>query len=227
MDEVMLLALRAFAFVVVEANGYADKHWAETPLRAAPPAEVSRILGLSPEDPAAPPPVHYGPRSLVIPPPSGPDWPKMVGKGYLPKSRRVGPDGEPMGPPVHLHREEAALSDKAICQKGTHAIIAALEGEGQVVVPALHREARAVLGAYPRDLRGLPEMELRRILKEELVPALAGKLKGSPDPPAFFRDCAITLKAMIALGEDTRTFRAEEPDGFLHLEARTLRANAR
>lgn len=225
MDEVMLSALRAFAFVVVEANGYADKHWAETPLRSAPAAEVSRILGLSAEGAGAP--VHYGPKSLVIPPASGPEWPKMVGKGYLPKSRRVGPDGEPLGPWVRLAREEVALSDKAICQKGTAAIIRAMESDGEVIIPALHREARAVLGAYPRDLRGLPENELRNILKEELVPALAGKVRGNPEHPRFFRDCAITLKAMIALGEDTRTFRAEEPEGFLHLEARTLRANAR
>lgn len=227
MDAVMLLAFRAFAFVVVEANGYADKHWAETPLRTAPLDEVARILGLSPADAAAPAPVHYGPRSLVIPPPSGPDWPRMVGKGYLPKSRRVGPDGEPIGPPVRLPREESPLSDKAICQKGTTAIIAELVREGEVIIPALHREARGVLGAYPRDLRGLPEVELRRILKEELVPALAGKVRGTPEHPVFFLHCAMILKAMISLGEDTRTFRAEEPEAFLHLEARTLRANVR
>jgi hypothetical protein len=228
MDEVVLLALRAFAFVVVEANGYADKHWTETPLRAAPLDEVSRVLGLTRADDGARAPVHYGPRALVIPPATEPDWPKMIGKGYLPKSRRVGPDGEPMGPPVRLRREEVgALPDKELCQKGTAAIITGMESEGQVVFPALHREARAVLGAYPRDLRGLPEIELRRVLKEELVPALAGKVKGNPEHPRFFQDCAVILKAMVALGEDTRAFRAEEPEAFLHIEARQLRANAR
>ncbi len=227
MDEVLLLAFRALAFVVVEANGYADKHWLETPLRLAPLDEVTRILGLSPAPIEARAPVHYGPRALVIPPATEPDWPKMIGKGYLSKSRRVGHDGEPVGPPVRLSREDAQLSDVAVCQKGTAAIITGLESEGQVIIAALHREARGVLGAYPRDLRGLPEAELRKILKEELVPALAGKVKGDPDHPAFFRDCAILLKAMVALGEDTRAFRAEEPEAFLHLEARTLRANAR
>jgi hypothetical protein len=227
MDEVLLLAFRAFAFVVVEANGYADKRWAETPLRTAPLAEVARLLGLPSADAEPRAPVHYGSRALVVPPASGPEWPRMVGKGYLPKSRRVGPDGEPAGPPVRLRREEAALPDKELCQKGTTAIIAGLEGEGEVIIPALHREARAVLGAYPRDLRGLPEVELRRVLSEELVPALAGKVGGNPEHPAFFLRCAVILKAMVALGEDTRTFRAEEPDAFLHLEARTLRANAR
>ncbi len=226
MDQVLLLAFRAFAFVVVEANGYADKRWAETPLRAAHVAEVSRILGLSP-DSGEGTPAHHGPRPLVIPPATGPSWPKMVGKGYLPKSRRVGPDGELQGPPVRLDRELNKLPDKELCQKGCAAIISDLEGEGQVIIAALHREARAVLGGYPRDLRGLPEAELKRILKEELVPALAGKVKGDPEHPAYFSDCALVLKAMVALGEDTRTFRAEEPDPFLHMEARQLRANAR
>jgi len=119
------------------------------------------------------------------------------------------------------------LTDKELCQKGAASIITGLQEEGVYVIPGLFKCARGVLGEYPRDLRWLPEAELRKILKEELVPKLAGRVGGAPTHPWFFRDCATVLKAMIALGEDTRAFRADETAGFLHEEARFIRGNSR
>ena len=225
-DEVILLAYRAFAFVVAEANGYADKRWAESRLRTAALAEVEKILGLAPISADLPAPVHHGRAPWVIPSSDEPLWPRMIGKGFLPKSRAIDRSGATLGQPYRCTTEEVLLRDDLLCQKSSSTLISKLEAEGILILPGLHRQARGVLGEYPRDLREATEAERRTILAEALLPKMAGKVGGDPEHPLFFVHCAIVLRDMIELGEDTRTFRAEEPREFIHEEAERIRSLA-
>lgn len=231
LDEVMVIAHRSLAFVVSEANGYADKHWAESHYRTATLSRCESTLGLEAAPAELPAPVHYGPRKLLLRPAEGPTWPKMIGLGYLPKGRIVDASGQTLGEPFRCTPEEAALADNLLCQRGTTTLLPKIEAMGQVVFAGLHRHARSVLGGHPQDLRALSRAELERTVKEVLVPKLAGKVRGDVHHPEFFADCAGVLMSMIALavqlGEDTRDFRAEEPEEFLRAEAAAIRQASR
>jgi hypothetical protein len=222
-DEVLLLAYRALAFVVVEANGYADKRWAESRLRTAGLAEVEKILGLWPIESEGPAPVHHGKAAWEIPV-SDDGWPRLDPRGFLPKSRAIDRSGATLGDPYRCTAEEAVLRDDLLCQKSSSTLITRLEQEGVLILPGLHRQARAVLGEYPRDLREVTVAERLKIMAEELLPRMAGKVGGDPEHPEFFEHCAIVLRDLIELGTDTRTFRAAEPQEFLHAEAEQIRA---
>lgn len=229
-DEVVLLMLRAFAFVVDNAYGYADNQWTESPLRQAGLGRLAEILELPPAgEPGAA--RRYGPRAFA-PPKRDHQWPALVGRGYLPKSREVDHRGEAVGPPIVCPPEEAArLGDEALCQLACGQITARVaERDGDLFIANLHRGARHALGSHPEDLRGVRGPALEVALRRALVPVLAGRVKGVPEHPAFFDHCLIVLGHLIehaeAEGFDTRAYQSEEPDAFLAEEAARIRAVA-
>jgi 2'-5' RNA ligase len=224
MEEVALIILRAFAFVVANANGYADRAWSESPLRQASWERAADILKVE-RRPVADP-TRYGPDTLDLATLSLPiQWPQMVGRGYLPRSRAVDSAGHTVTPPLTDCPEVTQLTDQAVCQRSfAHIIAPILERYGDRFIGGLHRHARGVLGAQAYDLNQFPAAAQQPTILQDLVPRLAGRVRGTPEHPEFFLQCAYILWAMTQLGGDTRTLRAEEPEGFLHAEAQVIRA---
>jgi hypothetical protein len=222
MDAVVVLLRRAFAFVVANAHGYADNQWATSPLRTAGAEAVDAVLG-APLAPVATPRHYTASDHLDLS--VGADWPRMDADGCLPKGRAIDHEGRTMRPPPQLSGEEAKLSDLLVCQKACAAMLADLAASGETyVIGGLHRQARRVLGEHPVDLRKLTAEERARVIADELVPTLAGRVRGDVGNPQFFTDCANILHQMAALGVDTRTLRAEEPAALIAAEARAIRA---
>ncbi|MBU1899592.1 2'-5' RNA ligase family protein [Myxococcota bacterium] len=223
-EPVILMIYRAFAFVVEHAEGYADKHWAESPLREAGLKRVAEVLELNLEA-ASEAPTRYGPARIDLDALS-PDinWPKMDARGWLPKHKAVNAQGELIGARFKCSEAEAALQDPELCQLGfAHIAEIQMKEEGERFIGGLHRHARATLGAYPVDLRSLDRAALIHALKIDLVPKLAGKARGVPSHPSFFSDCAHILYEMSRLGTDTRALRGEEEATFIHDEAEEIR----
>lgn len=222
MDAVVVLLRRAFAFVVANANGYADNQWATSPLRTAGAEAVDAVLG-APPAPVASPRRYTAADRLDLS--AGPEWPRMDRGGYLPKGRAIDHEGRTMRPPPKLTREDAKLSDLLVCQKACGLMLADLAASGETyVIGGLHRQARRLLGEHAVDLRKLAAEERARVIAEELVPTLAGRVRGEPSNLQFFADCANILHQMAALGVDTRTLRAEEPAALIAVEAHLIRA---
>lgn len=224
MDAVVLLLRRSFAFVVANAHGYADNQWATSPLRTASPAALEPLLGAVP--PAAEAPRRYTAADgldLTVDPA---EWPRLDARGYLPKGRAIDGAGRTVREPPRLTPEDVKGSARDVCQKACAAMLADLAASTGPLPGGLHRGARRVLGEHPVDLRTLPPEERTRVIVEELVPVLAGWVRGDPTAPIFFVDCANVLHQMAALGVDTRTLRADEPDELLVAEAATIRARA-
>jgi len=223
-EEPMKLLYRAFAFVVANANGYADKQWAESPLRDADSKPLREILelelGSGGERSRRYGPAHLDLSSLG----QGIEWPKMDSDGRLPKNRVVDSQGETQSEPFCCNSEEAKLKDSELCQFGFAQLIPLLmERDGERFITGLHRHARGILGSHPQDLSTLTEFERLKILKEKLLPKLTGRVRGVPEQPEFFRDCASLLWEMIQLEGDTRNLRAEESEEFLRVEAERIR----
>jgi hypothetical protein len=222
LDPVVLLLRRAFAFVVANANGYADNQWATSPLRTASAETVDAVLG--PRPTPTPAPRSYTAQDhldLTV----DDTWPRMDARGYLPKSRAIDHQGRTVRPPPRLSPEEAKLSDELVCQKASAVMLADLEAQpGQAIVGGMHRNARGVLGEHPVDLHALSPRERAKVIAEVLVPTLAGRVRGDPLHPRFFLKCANVLHQLAALGVDTRTLRAEEPSPWIAAEARAIRA---
>ncbi len=223
MDEVVRVMLRAFAFVVDNAFSYADKQWAESNLRTANHERVASILRLPSDAPCATP-VHYKTARWSIPA-AGPTWPQMIGLGYLPKSRVVNRKGETIGTPFVCGPEARTMTDAELCHLGCAQVIAQVSVvDGREMIEGLHRSARAVLGEHPEDLRQLSPAALQKVMQQSLIPKLAGRVRGDQRLAVFFTKCAMVLRQMIDLGEDTRNFRAEEPLDWLRHQADEIRA---
>jgi hypothetical protein len=222
MDAVVLLLRRSFAFVVANAHGYADNQWATSPLRTASPQALEPVLGAVP--PAAEAPRRYTAADALDLSVDPAEWPRLDARGYLPKGRAIDGAGRTVREPPRLTPEEAKGSARDVCQKACAAMLADLAASTGPVPGGLHRGARRVLGEHPVDLRTLPSDERTRVIVEELVPVLAGWVHGDPSAPFFFADCANVLHQMVALGVDTRTLRADEPDELLVAEAAMIRA---
>ncbi len=154
MDAVVVLLRRAFAFVVANANGYADNQWATSPLRTAGAEAVDAVLG-APPAPVASPRRYTAADRLDLS--AGPEWPRMDRGGYLPKGRAIDHEGRTMRPPPKLTRDDAKLSDLLVCQKACGLMLADLAASGETyVIGGLHRQARRLLGEHAVDLRTLP-----------------------------------------------------------------------
>ncbi|MES2642885.1 MAG: hypothetical protein V4850_25600 [Myxococcota bacterium] len=222
LDAVVLLLRRSFAFVVANAHGYADNQWATSPLRTAGPEALEPILG--PVPPAAESPRRYTAADTLDLTVDPAEWPRLDARGYLPKGRAIDGAGRTVREPPRLTPEEAKGSARDVCQKACAAMLADLAASTGPLPGGLHRGARRVLGEHPVDLRTLPSDERTRVIVEELVPVLAGWVRGDPSAPLFFADCANVLHQMVALGVDTRTLRADEPDELLVAEAAAIRA---
>jgi hypothetical protein len=225
MDHVILLLRRAFAFVVANANGYADSQWATSPLRMATRAEVDAVLGPIPT-PGDAPARRYAATDvldLVV----TPDWPRMDRDGFLPKSRPIDGSGQTIREPPRLTPEEAAGADRQVCERACAVMLADLSSNaGAFILGGLHRSARRILGEHAVDLTTLDPLERQRVIVEELVPVLAGRVRGDAQNPCFFADCANVLRQLVALGGDTRRFRPEEPLALLAAEAAAIRRRA-
>ena len=223
-EQLVTLLRRAFAFVAANAHGYADNQWATSPLRTADAEAVDAVLGPRPAPVASARRYVAGDRvALAV----GPDWPKLDARGYLPKGRAIDHQGRTIRPAPKLAGDDAKLDDVVVCQKACAAMLADLAASGTTILGGLHRQARGLLGAHPVDLRALPAEERSRVIADELVPVLAGRVRGDVAYGLFFDDCANVLHQMAALGVDTRTLRAEEPVDFLRTEAHQIRAEAR
>ncbi len=224
MDAVVRLLRRAFAFVAANAHGYADNQWATSPLRMADPEAIDAILGAPPAPVSAPRPYTAADRLERR---DAANWPKMDARGYLPKSRAIDHTGDLVRPPPRLSPEEVGVADALVCQKACAAMLADLEAHGPgLMIGGLHRKARGLLGEHPVDLRSLEPEARDRVMVEELVPILAGRVRGDVEDRRFFPDCVWVLQQMADLGVDTRTLRAEEPAELLAVEAALIRARA-
>jgi len=223
MANVILLLRRAFAFVVVNANGYADNQWATSSLRMASAADVDAILGPRPE-PVANPRIYSAmtPLDLSV---NEEEWPRMDAHGYLPKARAIDGRGRLRRPPPRLEPAMLDGPDPLVCQRACAAMLADLS-EHTPIIGGMHRNARAVLGAYPIDLQTLDADEQFKVLTEELLPILAGRVTREVVVPALFEHCIIAFQQLIALGGDTRRFQAAEPEAFLAAQAREIRRMA-
>ncbi|HMV70168.1 MAG TPA: FAD-linked oxidase C-terminal domain-containing protein, partial [Myxococcota bacterium] len=215
---------RALAFVVQNAGGYADNQWATSPLRAAAPEAVDAILG-PPAAPRATPRAYTGADVLALT--TGPGWPKMDADGYLPKTQAIDDRGQPLRPPARLTQGELACADAVLVQRACAAMITDLVAHtDDLVLSSLHRSARQVLGEHPHDLGRLSPEERMQVIVDELVPQVAGRVRGDLSDPRAFVDCANVLHQLVALGGDTRRFRADEPGALVAAEASRLRARA-
>lgn len=221
MDKVMLLLRRSFAFVVANAHGYADNQWATSRLRTVEPEAIDAVLG------ALPAPVA-SPRSYsstdVLDLRTTDQWPKLDDQGYLPKSRAIDGQGRAIMKPVRLGREALQGSEREVCERACAVLIADLAARGDFIIGGLHRCCRRVLGEHPVDLQTLPAEERNRVIRQELVPIVAGRVRGDLQHPPFFPDCARVLHQLVGLGGDTRRFRGEEPNSMLAAEAAEVRA---
>jgi len=224
MDAVVTLLRRAFAFVAANANGYADNQWATSRLRTADAAAVDAILGAPPAPVSAPRAYTAADRLERR---DADRWPRMDARGFLPKSRAINHVGELVRPMPRLSPEEVQVGDALVCQKACAVMLADLEANAPgLMIGGLHRKARGLLGEHPVDLGSLGAEARDRLIVEELVPVLAGRVRGDMDDRRFFPDCAWVLQQMAALGVDTRTLRAEEPVELLAAEAALIRERA-
>jgi hypothetical protein len=221
MDKVMLLMRRSFAFVVANAFTYADNQWATSNLRTAEPEAIDAVLGALPE-PAASPRAYTAADALDLS--TNGTWPKMDDRGYLPKSRPIDARGRLVDKPVQLGREELKGNDRQVCERASASLIAALVATGDFVIGGLHRCCRRVMGEHAIDLQTLSIEERERIIMQELVPIVAGRVRGDVQHPRFFADCARVLHQLVNLGGDTRRFKGEEPESMLVAEAAEIRA---
>lgn len=221
MEKVMILLRRSFAFVVANAHGYADNQWATSPLRTADPEAIDAVLGALPVPVAAP---RAYTSADVLDLRSGDEWPKLDAQGYLPKSRPINGQGRVVNKPVRLDREELTGNDRQVCERACAILIADLAASGVFIIGGLHRTSRRVLGEHAVDLQSVPAAERERVILRELLPSVAGRVRGDLQHPHFFPDCARVLHQLVALGGDTRRFRGEEPESLLAAEAAEVRA---
>jgi hypothetical protein len=221
MDKVMLLLRRSFAFVVANAFTYADNQWATSKLRTAEPAEIDAILGVLPV-PVKSPHAYTAADALDLV--AGPTWPKMDDRGYLPKSRAIDARGRLINKPVQLAPDDLKGNDRQVCERACATLIADLVKSGDFIIGGLHRCCRRVMGEHTVDLQTLAIEERDRVIAQELVPIVAGRVRGDVQNPRFFEDCARVLHQLVSLGGDTRRFKGEEPEALLKAEAAEIRA---
>lgn len=221
MEKVLLILRRSFAFVVANAFTYADNQWATTPFRTAEPSRLDEVLGALPA-PADKPRAYTGKDVLDLK--VDQSWPKMDEMGFLPKSRAIDGRGRLVLKPIQLPPDNLKAADRKVCELACAALIAGLVESGDFVIGGLHRCCRRVLGEHSVDLNTLSPSEQHRVIVEELVPIVSGRVRGDVQHPRFFRDCALVLGQLVALGGDTRRFRGEEPETMLAAEAAEIRA---
>lgn len=221
MDKVLLLLRRSFAFVVANAFTYADNQWATSKYRTAEAEALDAVLGALPT-PAAKPRAYKAGDVLDLSVEQS--WPKMDAMGYLPKSRAIDGRGRLIQKPVQLTTEDLKGNDRQVCERACAALIADLVASGDFVIGGLHRCSRRVLGEHSVDLQTLSSDEQDRVILQELVPIVAGRVRGDMQHPRFFADCARVLRQLVALGGDTRRFKGEEPENMLVKEAAEIRA---
>jgi hypothetical protein len=190
-------------------------------LRTADAEAIDAVLGAAPI--AAASPRAYTSED-VVDTRTTEDWPKLDHMGYLPKSRAIDGYGRVVLKPVQLGRDELAGNDRQVCERACAAMIAGLVEKGDFIIGGLHRCSRRVLGEHPVDLQTLPTDERYRVIVEELVPIVAGRVRGDTQHPRFFTDCARVLQQLVSLGGDTRRFKGEEPESMLAAEAAEVRA---
>ena len=222
-DSMMTLLRRAFAFVAANANGYADSQWATSPLRTAGATKVDAILGPLPAPQAIP--RRYTATDVFDRRDADHDWPRTDARGYLPKRRAVDSRGDTLFT-ISLPLTERQGTDAEVVSRAALRLITHLTESGvdDHVLHGLHRQARAALGDYPVDLSTLSEAERDRLIINELVPRVAGKVKGDTEHPLYFTDLAVVLHQLCRLGTDTRLLRGAEPVEVLAAEAAALRA---
>jgi len=218
---VLLLLRRSFSFVVANAFSYADNQWATSSLRSASTEAIDGVLGALPT-PADKPRAYTAADVLDLS--TDQNWPKMDELGYLPKSRPIDGRGRLVNKPVQLGREDLQGNDRQVCERACAALIADLVKSGDFIIGGLHRCCRRVMGEHPVDLQTLSIEERNRIILQELVPIVAGRVRGDVQHPRFFADCARVLHQLVRLGGDTRRFKGEEPDAMLAKEAAEIRA---
>jgi len=221
MEKVLLLLRRSFAFVVANAFTYADNQWATSKLRTAEPEAIDAILGALPT-PAAKPRAYTAADVLDLS--VDQYWPKMDANGYLPKGRAIDGRGRLVLKPIQLGQEDLKGSDRQVCERACAVLIAGLVASGDFVIGGLHRCCRRVLGEHPVDLQTLSLEERKRVILQELVPIVAGRVRGEIQHPRFFLDCGRVLQQLVDLGGDTRRFKGEEPESMLVKEAAEIRA---
>ncbi len=221
MDKVMLLLRRSFAFVVANAFTYADNQWATSSLRTAAPEAIDAVLGVLPT-PAQSPRAYTAADVLDLS--TDGTWPKMDDRGYLPKSRPIDARGRLINKPVQLGQEELKGNDRQVCERACASLIAELVKGGDFIIGGLHRCCRRVMGEHPVDLQTLSFEERDRVIVQELVPIVAGRVRGDVQHSRFFADCARVLHQLVTLGGDTRRFKGEEPEAMLVAEASEIRA---
>lgn len=216
LDTVLLQYRRALAFVADNAHGYADNQWSESKHARMTWTDLDRILGPRPRGSW---PAYRASDSFPFP--HGPEWPKLDGRGYLPKTRWVDNAGRTVVDAPALSSAEKELRDDLLCQQVFQKVQAAAVKDPVTFVGGLHRQARAALGDYSwADLSTLPAHDRIRVISEELVPIVAGKVRGNvAEYEKFFDDCAAALYQLCEVGVDTRKFTAVESPDFLAVEA--------
>jgi hypothetical protein len=125
---------------------------------------------------------------------------------------------------VRLNREALAGNDRQVCERACATMIADLAATGEFIIGGLHRCCRRVLGEHPVDLQTLSVEERDRVILQQLVPIVAGRVRGDMQDARFFQDCARILHQLVSLGGDTRRFRGEEPESMVAAEAAEVRA---
>ena len=90
-------------------------------------------------------------------------------------------------------------------------------------IDGLHREARELLGSYHTALQEMSAPQRYEAYRDDLLPVLAGRVRGDVHHPSFFDKCIIVLEQMAELVRDTRELRAEESEQFIAREANKLR----
>ena len=222
-DDVMLMFYRAFAFVLDNAGGYADRHWATSSWRDASIEEVEELLGLPEFDGEHKVFVQgYGSRKFEFPKRPD-DWPAVDGFGCLPKSSVIDSRGTPVGALVRCTSTQAKLDDEALCRAGAGYILNRCREDNPGFIDGLHREARELLGSYHTALQEMSAPQRYEAYRDDLLPVLAGRVRGDVHHPSFFDKCIIVLEQMAELVRDTRELRAEESEQFIAREANKLR----
>ena len=222
-DEVMLMFYRAFAFVLDNAGGYADRHWSTSSWRDASLEEVEELLGLPAFDDERKTFVQgYGARKFEFPKQPS-DWPGVDAFGCLPKSCMVDGRGFPVGALIRCTAVQAKLDDEALCRAGAGYILNRCREKDAGFIDGLHREARELLGNYHTALQDMNASQRYEAYRDELIPALAGRVRGDVHHPSFFDKCIIVLEQMAKLVRDTRELRAQESELFIAREATQLR----
>lgn len=225
-DHLIALLRRAFAFVVDNAYSYADNQWASSSWRTSKNPDT--VLGEIPRPMGKLIAYNLYTQEDKLPGDVSDDpfWPKMDRNGYLPKGRAIDNQAQNFLPPVRLLPEERDGNEKQICERACAKLLLTIQEHGGRIIGGLHRHARQVLGECLTNLSTLPVSEQEETIKQ-LIPVLAGRVRGDMSHPEFFTDCYLVLKQLIALGGDTRRFRAEEPIELLRQEAAEILAQSR